>query len=128
MTDEQILDAKVEILRLLADGLAINITEASKAIGLSPNRVYKWCETDKDFHELMEATYQVQADKIEKGFIEGRNDIPKMMLLKGWRARYRENYKVEFTTEKVETFLQDLKEIGQKAAEKKEETPNESNN
>jgi hypothetical protein len=122
MTDAQILDAKVEILRLLADGLAKNISEAARMLGLQPARVYFWAKSDKDFKEYMDACYEVVADDIERGFLQGKNDIPKMMLLKGIRNRYRDNYKVEFNTEKVEQFLKDLKEIGLKAAQTKEES------
>jgi len=121
MTKDQILDAKVEILRLLADGLAKNITDAARQLGLRPARVYDWARNDKDFHALMDACYEVMADDIEKGFIEGKNDIPKMMLLKGRRPIYRDNYKVDFNVEKIESFLKELKEIGQRPAQVKGE-------
>ena len=124
MTDEQILDAKVEILRLLSDGVVKTIAEAARAIGLSPNRVYMWVKSDKDFKELMAATYEVIADDIEKGFIEGKDYIPKMMLLKGYRPRFRDNAKIDFSTEKIENFLKDLKEAGQKTIEKKDNGDN----
>jgi len=121
MTDEEILDAKVEILRLLTDGVVKTVAEAARAIGLSPARVYNWSKSDKDFRELMSSVYEVIADDIEKGFIEGKDYIPKMMLLKGYRPRFRDNFRLEFTTEKVENFLEELKEIGKKASEKKDE-------
>ena len=118
MTDEEILDAKVEILRLLSDGVVKTIAEAARAINLSPARVYNWSKSDKDFRELMSSVYEVIADDIEKGFIEGKDYIPKMMLLKGYRPRFRDNYKFEFSTEKIENFLQELKEIGQNPKQK----------
>jgi len=120
MTDEEILDAKVEILRLLTDGVVKTVAEAARAIGLSPARIYNWCKSDKDFQGLMASVYEVIADDIEKGFIEGKDYIPKMMLLKGYRPRFRDNYKIDFNTEKIETFLQELKEIGQKPKQKDE--------
>ena len=120
MTDEQILDAKVEILRLLTDGVVKTIAEAARSIGLSPVRIYNWVKTDKDFKGLMESTYEVIADDIEKGFIEGKDYIPKMMLLKGYRPRFRDNAKIDFSTEKIENFLRDLKEAGRKPEQKDE--------
>jgi hypothetical protein len=113
MTPTQILDAKVEILRLMADGLAKNVTEACKKLNLQPARVHGWAKTDKDFKEMLDAVYEVIADEIETGFLTGKNDIPKMMMLKGIRPQYRDNYKVDLSTEKVEQMLADLKKLGQ---------------
>jgi len=120
MTDEEILDAKVEILRLLSDGVVKTVADAARAINLSPNRVYMWCRTDKDFKELMASVYEVIADDIEKGFIEGKDFVPKMMLLKGYRPRFRDNFKLDFSTENVEKFLAELKEMGRKPEQKGE--------
>lgn len=118
MTDAQILDAKVEILRLLSDGLALNITEAARKLNLLPARVYTWAKTDPDFKELIKAVDEVIADQIESDFLKGRNDVPKMMLLKGKRPQqYRDNFKIEYSTEKVESYLKELKELAQKNLE-----------
>jgi len=120
MTDEEILDAKVEILRLLTDGVVKTVAEAARAINLSPARVYNWCKTDKDFQGLMTSVYEVIADDIEEHFLKTKHDIPLLMLLKGHRPKYRDNAKMEFSTEKIETNLQELKEIGQNPKQKDE--------
>lgn len=115
MTDEEILDAKVEILRLLSDGVVKTVAEAARSLGLSPNRVYMWVKSDKDFKGLMDAVHEVIADDIEAHFLEVKHDIPLLMLLKGYRPIFRDNFKLEFSTEKIEQFMKDLKEIGMKA-------------
>ncbi len=117
MTPTQILDAKAEILRMLSDGLARTITEACNKLGLMPARVYSWAKYDKDFKELLDACYEVVADKIETDFVNGRNDIPKMMVLKGIRPKYRDNFRVEYSTQKVEEFLAELKKLSAKKQE-----------
>jgi hypothetical protein len=117
MTEAQILDAKVEILRLLSDGLARNVTEACNRLHIPATKVHRWCKTDKDFGQLLDAVYEVTADNIETGFLNGKNDIPKMMMLKGIRPQYRENFKVDLSTEKVEQMLKDLKDLSIKKAE-----------
>jgi hypothetical protein len=116
MTDRQILDAKVEILRLLSDGFCRTITEACEKLNLKPARVYDWAATDKDFKSLLEAIDEVTADRLESEFLHGGSFIPKMMILKGLRPKYRENYREVQSTEKMEQMLVELKKLGQKAS------------
>jgi len=109
------LDAKVEILRLLEEGEAITISQAARMLGLKPANVYRWGHNDKDFQEAIASVNQTVADGIEAEFVQSqenvKNMIAKMMLLKGHRPMYREAYKIEASTDKLEKMLEDLRKL-----------------
>lgn len=116
---EEILEGKVKLLKVLSSGEAVTIANAARLCGIKPTQAWSWSKEDKEFHELIEMSRQVAADDIEEDFRTHANFIPKMMLLKGYRPIFRDNYKFEFTTDKLEKLLAELKQLTE---EKKEDT------
>lgn len=110
-TMAQILEHKVEVLRLLCSGEAETISDAARTLGVDPARVHQWGQNDKDFQEMLRLSREVVADKIEKEFRTHKNFIPKMMLLKGYRQMFRDNYRLDVTNEALEKLLVELREL-----------------
>lgn len=118
-SDKDILDYKVRILEILIKGGVKGIgdaflkirtpSQAARHLGIDPVRVQSWIKNDKDFRHYIEDTYEVIADDIEEDFIEGKAFIPKMMLLKGIRPKYRDTFKIEASNDNLEKLLTDLK-------------------
>ncbi len=124
MTDTEILDYKVKILEILSqgqaevDGKVIPIktfSDACRYLGLKPQNVYRWTTSDKDFQELLKTVYEVIADDLEHEFLTNKEHyyLPKMMLLKGIRPMYRDQFKVEHNSDKLEQMLLELKKLGE---------------
>jgi len=123
MLDAEILDAKVDILRLLTDGEVkvdgkllpiLTLTDAARALGLKPANVHNWANNDKDFQELVKNAKKVVADDIIHEFITNKPHyyIPKMMIVKGTYPELRDNFRVEHSSEKLEAMLDELKRLG----------------
>ena len=118
---EEIIDFKVKILALMQSGQAKTVKSAAEALGLNPSRVHGWLKKDKDFAELARLCDEVVADEIEEHFLAEKHDIPLLMLLKGKRPMYRDNFKIDIRNEALEKLLKDLKAIREKVTEIKEE-------
>jgi hypothetical protein len=121
MTAPEILDAKVAILEILTEGSVNTVAAACRMLNIPPMRAYNWIRTDKDFQEYLKDIQEVIADDIEETFLDGKNDIPKMMLLKGIRPKYRDNFKIIHSTERLEQDLEELKKLSQPKEEETEE-------
>lgn len=106
-----ILSKKADILELLATGKAMNLTEAARKLDLNPSAVLYWAEQDEDFAELVKIAREVTADDLETELRGHKNFIPQMMILKGLRPMYRENFKIELKTEGLEKLLGEIKQI-----------------
>lgn len=111
MSADAILTAKVQIIELFIAQKVRTITEAAQLLHLSPQAVWGWVRRDEDFADLLEGARQVAADKIEAEFQDHANFIPKMMLLKGYRPMFRENFKIEHTSKGLEDTLAELKKL-----------------
>lgn len=111
-TDEQILDYKYEILKLMTEGGCATVTEACKVLKLNPALVYNWSQSDPEFKGMVKMTHEVAADELEATFRKHANFIPGMMLLKGYRPEFRDSYKEAPSTAKLETLLEELKALG----------------
>jgi hypothetical protein len=101
------------------------LASAARKLGLAAARVHQWAQNDKDFHELVKLAREVVADKLEEEFMEHGHFIPKMMLLKAYRPMFRENYKIDFEDSRMKEMLENLRQLGQKNAQK---PPEEENN
>ncbi len=112
LRDAQIIELKSQILELLTDGTCKTISEAAKKIGINPARVWDWSGNDKDFYEALEIAHQITADNIEASFLANPQwYIPNMMLLKGYRPQFRDNYKGEAKNSKLESLLEELRQV-----------------
>jgi len=110
-TDEQVLDYKYQILKLMSEGKAKTLSEACRLIGVDPVRVYAWGNTDRDFQQMVRLTREVIADDIEASFTTHANFIPQMMLLKSYRPMFRDTYKFDIRNERLEKLLGELREL-----------------
>jgi len=114
VSDDEILAIKVDILELLSAGDAQTVAAAARKLGVQPVRVYGWAKEDEDFWDCVKLAQQVQADGIVAEFLEHKNFIPKMMLLKAWRPEFRDNFKVQVESSEMKNLLNELKEAGKK--------------
>lgn len=112
---EEILEHKVKILELLCSGVCTTLTGAAEQLGLSAWRVQRWARSDKDFGEAVDTARQVVADHIEKEFQGHANFIPKMMLLKAYRPMFKDNYRLDVSSPRLEELLKELRETDEKA-------------
>jgi len=113
-TADQILTYKLKILDMLERGEARTLTECAEALGIPALRIHHWSTDDKDFQAMIKLANEVIADKLEVEFMEHKNFIPKMMLLKAYRQMYRDNFKIDISNTKLEDMLKELKQLGQK--------------
>lgn len=113
-TDEQILDLKYEILKLMTEGGCATVTEACKVLKLNPALVYSWSQNDPDFKSMVRMTHEVAADELEAKFRTHPNFIPGMMLLKGYRPQFRDNYKEPPSSLDLMKLLEELRNLGNK--------------
>lgn len=114
---DEILAHKVEILALMANGGALNITAAARKLDLSPWRVQHWVRNDPDFKALVRLAQETTADIIEDELAHHANFIPRMMILKGLRPKYRDNYRESNVTEELAKLLIELRKLGQKPSD-----------
>ena len=110
--DEFRLAAKAKILDLLSSGQVNNLTDAAHLCELPPILVHSWARWDKDFSEFVNIAKEVVADKLEAKLTEHENFIPNMMILKGLRPKYRDNFKIDLNSSKLEELLTEIKNAG----------------
>lgn len=117
-TMEEIRKLKQELLDILSNGLAQNITEACEMMGVKPYLAHSWKKRDEDWSRDLELCKEVLADRLEKELSESPNIIAKIFLLKGLRPHiYRDNYHKPETSE---TVVETIKELRRLANEQKE--------
>jgi len=114
LSDESILKYKTQILELLSSEEVTTVSEAARILKLNPAKVHNWASNDKDFQEMIKLTREVIADDIEKRLRDSKHFIPQMFLLKAYRPMFRENYKLDLGSSKMEELLMELKKLGQK--------------
>jgi hypothetical protein len=116
---DEVLLRKVEILELISSGTCINITAAAEKLGISPGAVYMWSIRDPDFGELLKMAQETFTDKLEQELATHSNFIPRMMVLKGRRPIYRDNWKAAPDSQQLVNLLSELKKLGQVPKETK---------
>ncbi len=115
-TPQEVVDFKGQIISLIEREKAYTLTEAADQLGLPKTRVHQWHKADKEFAALVDTVEQIKADRLEKELAQHAGQgmvIAKMFLLKKLRPEYRENAKIEFSSEPLERLLKELKEVGQ---------------
>lgn len=116
-TPEEIKLNKLKIINLLMTGKAYNITDACEQAGILPQLAFGWAKRDETFAAIIQNVHEVVADELEKELREYDHFIPKMFLLKAYRPEFRDNHKVNVTSETLELLLKELKEANQRAIE-----------
>lgn len=103
---------KAKILDLLSSGQCDNLTDAANLVELPPILVHSWATYDKDFGAFVRLAREVVADQLEHKLTKHENFIPNMMILKGIRPMYRDNFKVDLDSSKLEELLAEIKKAG----------------
>jgi len=111
LRDDEILEAKVEILRLISSGEANTLAGAARLAGLNPLRVHAWSNSDPDFQQMAYLAREVRADKLEEKLETCGNFIAWMFLLKAQRPQYRDNYRRPQEDSKAQELLGKLLEL-----------------
>lgn len=117
MSPAEVQDMKIKVLQLLADGVddtgypILTATDAARSLGFKPYRVYQWLSNDPEFRSAIDLCRQVAADRIEGEFYMHDNFIPKMMILKGIRPMYRDNFQVRVDDSHLNELLTELKAL-----------------
>ena len=113
MSAEDMLEYKAKIIDMLTKNPQRTISDCARELGLPPTRVYDWAQDDKEFHQVIRYTEQVVADDIEAEFRVHKNAFYRLVLLKTYRPRFRDNYKqIEVVSPQVEQLLGELKQLG----------------
>jgi len=127
MSSAEMVDAKYRVLDIMQRGMAKTIADAARIAGFEPHLVYKWAFDDKDFLQMMKLTREIVADDLESKLQRHGNFIPLMFLLKAYRPMFRDNYKIDIGTDKMEELLSELREAGSRKVPKIEVTKVEEN-
>lgn len=114
LTPDEILTCKIRILELLEQGKARTVTEACEVLQIPAIRAHGWARTDKEFAESVQLAREIVADQVEANLIGNRNVIAQIFLLKGYRPKFRDNYKAELDNPNLLKLLEELKAIGQR--------------
>jgi hypothetical protein len=124
--DHKFDQVKQAVIDLLESEEADNLSEAAKKLSVSPLVLYHLMERDKVWAEQIRVAQNIKADALEARLDVMNNPIGLIFRLKKIRPEYRDNYKFDFNTEKLETLLKKLAELGQtqKPAEATTEEPN----
>jgi hypothetical protein len=114
--DHDIVTKKFKLLELLSTGECMNLTAASRKLGLNPVRTRYWAEHDPDFREMLRLAHEVYADTLEEKLAtwtkgSGSTPIPIMMILKGLRQQYKDAYKAEPNNNTMEKLLKELRDL-----------------
>ncbi len=117
ISDAQRLVHKKEILEELLEGRAFTLTQAAKNVGVDPIAAWSWSENDKDFGSAIRSAREVRADGLEDTLAISKNIIAQIFLLKGYRPMFRDSYKVEHSSPKLEEWLKELKEARKEPAQ-----------
>ena len=123
LKDAEVKAYKEEILRLLDTLECFTITDAAKALGLSPSQVYNWNRSDEDFKGRCGYAEEVLADAVQKRLLEVDKEQRNMayvtanvFLLKGLRPKYKDSWRtIEPPDVEAKEFLKELVELGKKA-------------
>lgn len=110
-TEEQILSYKARILEYMSGHAPCTVSDAATALSIPPVRAWAWLHNDKDFQEMTRMTREVAADALETELAHYNNPIPKMMILKGYRPMFRDNYHTPGETDKFAALLAELKKL-----------------
>jgi len=110
-TPEEVLFYKSQILDVLARGEYMTLADAARKFGIEPIRVHWWARDDKDFQEMVKLAREVAADDLERELAQHANFIPKMMILKGYRPMFRDNFKGIVISDKLENLLVELNKL-----------------
>ena len=111
MSPDTVLHYKGKILDLLCTGQARTYTEAAEKLGVTPAKVHAWALWDKDFQEALHLAKEIVADKLETKLTDHANFIPQMMILKGLRPIYRDNYKIDLQDSRTKELLEELRAV-----------------
>lgn len=111
ITMEEQFDQKHKIIQLLCDGTAQTISDAARQCGLKPVNVWHWGRTDPDFKDALYAAQEVLADTLERKLTDSHNFIPWMFLLKKIRPEYKDNYRFDGTSSKMQEILEELSKL-----------------
>lgn len=113
-SDEEIVELKRAILLKLEAGEAYNLTQAADLVGVSRITAQRWVKEDKPFAQSVKAAEPIKKELLEAELRKNNSPIVKMFLVKKLDPSYRENAKLELSTEPLEKLLRELKEAGQK--------------
>jgi len=114
MPAEAVLDYKYKILDVINRGLARTISEAARKVGVTPVQAYNWADNDIEFKEAIRQVREVIADELEEKLRNHANFIPLMFILKGYRPMFRDNYKIDIGSSKLEELLGELKNLSER--------------
>jgi len=120
LSTQDILELKVKALELLSTGECFTVTQVARKIGLPPTRLYQWGRDDRDFRDLLRIALEIKADDLEEELSKHANFIPKMMILKGLRPKYRDSYRTMPEDNKMKELLEELVKLGKGARERQE--------
>jgi len=119
-TNDSILQYKYDILKMIYEedvytiAAACDILKLRTGADVSPTRVHYWAKNDPDFASAIQSAKESLGDKLEVELAEHANFIPKMMILKGIRPEYRDNYKFNFEDSKTKELLEELRKLGRR--------------
>lgn len=101
-----------ESLELIAADECQNLTQAAERLGVSPMTLYALRDKYPDWANQLKAAEQIIADRIEEALDHSKNVVGQIFRLKKLRPEYRDSYKIDVTTTKLEQMLTDLKKLG----------------
>jgi hypothetical protein len=122
--DPQYTTIKNQVIEAIETEHADNLTEAAKYLDIKPSLLYHLKGRDKAWSDQIEVAQNVVADKLEAKLDKMNSPVAAIFRLKKLRIEYRDNFKFDFNTDKLEKLLTQLVEVGKtsQAVPPKEET------
>lgn len=115
---DQYRPLKTAALDLIESEEASNLTQAAKILNVQPTLLYKLEAGDPYWAEQVKIAKNIVADKLEDKIDNFNNVVGWIFRLKMLRPEYRDSYKFDVNSTKLEQLLKELREIGQTDAPK----------
>jgi len=107
----QIAEWKAQVVTMFDEGVIETLTEGARILALRPSVLYGWMTFDHEWTAQIRQAKEAIADRIEKNLLDSTNPNAQMFLLKGYRPQFRDNFKLNVTSEALEKLLEELKSL-----------------
>jgi len=111
LSDEAIVQAKLQIIETIESGKAVTPTGAADLLGYPAVRVRHWLRDDKDFSGMCRTAREAFGDRMIEALSNEKNIIAKIFLIKGIYPEFRDNYRVSSVDSKMQALLEELKRV-----------------
>uniref|UniRef100_A0A6M3IPR0 Terminase n=1 Tax=viral metagenome TaxID=1070528 RepID=A0A6M3IPR0_9ZZZZ len=105
-------ELKRQCIDLIESEQCDNLSQCGDRLDVPKLVLHRWYMNDKSFSTMVDQAQQIKADRLEEKIDKINNPVAMIFRLKKLRPEYRDNYRIDVTSEKLEDLLEELKRVG----------------